>query len=104
MIFSRMFATFLIVLSLGLSACSTTPRPYAFNVFGDSRLPGNMNFSQDQQGPDGPIDQYIRSNFFGKTIADCALSFDANGHLSDLRVPATGTPYKDISFDDNGWP
>jgi hypothetical protein len=59
-----------------LSAVAADTRKFSFSVFGDSRLPGNMNFTQDQQGSGGEIDRYIQANFDGKTIADCALRFN----------------------------
>ncbi|MDH3999024.1 MAG: hypothetical protein OET90_09335, partial [Desulfuromonadales bacterium] len=36
---------------------------FFFTVFGDNRLPGYMNFTQDQQAPGGPIDNYLQANF-----------------------------------------
>ncbi|MDH3349032.1 MAG: metallophosphoesterase [Desulfobulbaceae bacterium] len=77
---------------------------FSFTVFGDSRLPGNMNFSQDQCNIDGPLDQYIRANFMGKTVSDFALSFNKGGKLVKLRVPKDGELYKEITLDTNGWP
>jgi len=103
--YSKRFAVkLLLLISLGFAGCATTSPPYTFSVFGDSRLPGNMKFTSDQQGEGGPIDRYIQANFIGKTINDVALRFDSAGRLTGLRVPATGSPYKDITLDEQGWP
>jgi hypothetical protein len=105
MTFQRGLAVaFFLILGLGFSGCTRAPQPYSFSVFGDSRLPGNMHFTREQQGEGGPIDAYIRSSFNGKTIADCELRFADNGYLIGLRIPAVGDPHKEISFDGDGWP
>lgn len=76
---------------------------FSFVVFGDSRLPGNMNFTSDQQGGGGPIDRYIRANF-NAGIDDCQLRFSTDGRLKGMRIPKTGARYKDITFNGAGWP
>lgn len=76
---------------------------FSFVVFGDSRLPGNMAFTRDQQGAGGPIDQYIRANY-DSSINDCQLRFDGEGRLTGLRIPKTGAKYKDTTFNNAGWP
>ena len=76
---------------------------FSFVVFGDSRLPGNMNFTRDQQIGGGPIDRYIRANF-NAGINDCLLRFSANGRLAGMKIPKRGARYKDIVFNSAGWP
>lgn len=96
-----LMALFLLSTFPGISAYAGE---FSFVVFGDSRLPGNMSFTRDQQNTGGPIDRYIQANFHNKTIDDCMLRFSSDGRLTGFKIPKSGDTYKDISLNSAGWP
>lgn len=96
-----LFTTALITLTLIHSLAFAADQPFTFSVFGDSRLPGNMNFNINQQDQ---IAKYIAVNFHGVAMDQCDLRYSESGQLVSMRVPTGDNNHKDITFDGNGWP
>ncbi len=69
---------------------------YSFVVFGDTRMPGYLNFTEDQRIQ---LDEFVKQNY---QHDDYTPTFDDQGQLIELVYPASA-PQKRLVLD-QGWP